>query len=42
MGNFIINVIGVLILIYFVIWLYNKLHPGAFDRKLEERVRTGV
>ena len=36
MGNFIINVIGIFLLMFLGVWIYNKLHPGAFDRKLEE------
>ena len=40
MGNFIINVIGIFLLMFLGVWIYNKLHPGAFDRKLEERARN--
>lgn len=40
MGNFIINVIGVFLLIFIGFWIYNKLNPGAFDRKLEARARS--
>lgn len=37
--NLFINIIGVLILIIAVYFLWMKLHPGAFDKKLEERVQ---
>ena len=36
MGNVIINAIGVFLLFLLIIYVYNKLRPGAFDRKLAE------
>ena len=39
MGNFFVNLIGIFLLFLIGVWIWNKLHPGAFDRKLEERAR---
>ncbi len=39
MGNVIINAIGVFLLILLFIYIYNRLRPGAFDKKLQETVR---
>ena len=39
MGNFIINVIGIFLIIFLINFIWLKFHPNAFDKKLEDRVR---
>ncbi|MBQ7994177.1 MAG: alpha/beta hydrolase [Solobacterium sp.] len=40
MGNLFINIIGVFLLIMLAYYIWNKLHPGAFDRKLTEKIQN--
>ena len=39
MGNFLINSLGVFLLFLFFIYIYNRIRPGAFDRKLQDAAR---
>lgn len=39
MGNLIINITGVFLLIILVYYVWMKLHPGAFDKKLTEKIQ---
>lgn len=40
MGNLIINILGVFLLIMLVYYIWMKMHPGAFDKKLTERIQA--
>ncbi len=42
MGNFIINVIGVFLLMILGMYLYFKLNPRAFDRMLEKQLQKNA
>lgn len=37
MGNFMINAVGILIVIWIAFYIYLKLHPRAFDKQIEKK-----